>query len=421
MIPIQSFPVSRKAHELKNTAMPRCPQMTFLVLLFLSFVEIGHGQESKVNAMLNDVENMSKATSSMRRTYIETALEEMGSSYQRHPWQTRTVNGVNLEVRLGKKNTPPLVLAAHFDVRKKSRGANNNASGCAVLLDLIRHISHAEALKDLPILCLFLDGSESRFAGSLAFGERHVGENFCGVINFDLCGTGDTVIFGPTEGSVANAVARWAREVAQGAENPAEEFQRFMPGDHRSFAKYGLDCLTISVAPKKDILSLRKRFERRDRGTVLPTFLNNAIRGQDQLKSVTSVALEKAKRFGLALIQSSWQQTCPGNPSVSDLKTKQKEFIELLETGEFSDQRDACGEMGINGVLTFLTKKAFKNLEVKEQFKKLIPRLFSGKELREAMEEFVAAGKCAPNSALDQIKSHICWDKNRKFFHLMKP
>ncbi len=311
MVPIQSFPASRKAQELKYTAMQKCPQMTFLIVLFLSFVEIVHGQGTQVNTMLNDVENMSKATSSMRRTYIETALEEMGLPYQRRPWQASTVNGVNLEVRLGKKNAPPLVLAAHFDVRKKSRGANNNASGCAVLLELIRHISHAEVLEDLPILFLFLDGSESRFAGSFAFGERHVGEHFCGVINFDLCGTGDTVIFGPTEGTVANAVARWARKTAQSADHPAEGFQRFMPGDHRSFAKYGLDCLTISMAPKKDIMSLRKRFERRDRGTVLPAFLNNAIRGQDQLKSVTSGALEKAKSFGLALVQSSWHQASP--------------------------------------------------------------------------------------------------------------
>ena len=78
--------------------------------------------------------------------YITTAFEEYGLRTRRHSFDRRGREGVNLlasRPESSKPETRPLLVSAHYDTVRGSPGADDNASGIAVLLECARVLSTA--------------------------------------------------------------------------------------------------------------------------------------------------------------------------------------------------------------------------------------------------------------------------------------
>ena len=84
------------------------------------------------------VKAMASLPVSARRAHVEAELEKAGFAPERRDYPVPGGSGVNVEVTLGDADGPAILLTAHHDARKGSKAANNNASGVAVLIDVLR-------------------------------------------------------------------------------------------------------------------------------------------------------------------------------------------------------------------------------------------------------------------------------------------
>lgn len=127
----------------------------------------------------------SKNGRSLTRTYITKELRKFG-------WQPKLEKftaGVNIFTqRLGTDKTAGAILvAAHYDTVPSSPGADDNATGIAVILEIARLFNSVSTPKTLQLA--FFDQEETGLLGSKAFVSKpaHL-QNLQGVIIMDMVG-----------------------------------------------------------------------------------------------------------------------------------------------------------------------------------------------------------------------------------------
>lgn len=122
---------------------------------------------------------------SRTRTYITTELRKFGWK----PQLERFAEGVNVFAqRQGTdKKAGAILLAAHYDTVGYSPGADDNATGIAVLLEIARIIGANPTPRTLQLA--FFDKEEAGLLGSKAFATKaeHL-QNLRGVIVMDMVG-----------------------------------------------------------------------------------------------------------------------------------------------------------------------------------------------------------------------------------------
>lgn len=127
--------------------------------------------------------------------YIAGAFRDAGFEPRRLPVPTRGREFHNLEVRLpGSGATDEiLVVGAHYDTVRGSPGADDNASGVAVLLELARLLREAEFDRELRLVA-FVNEEEPHFGsdamGSLVYAReaRARGDAIAGMLSLEMLG-----------------------------------------------------------------------------------------------------------------------------------------------------------------------------------------------------------------------------------------
>jgi Zn-dependent M28 family amino/carboxypeptidase len=119
------------------------------------------------------------------RTYLSGQLTQMGWTPQLHTYST----GTNLYATIPATNgaTQQIVVGAHYDTVSLSPGANDNASGCAIVMAVARY------LKDMPcrtsnVIVVFLDQEEEGLVGAAAFASTLSTSNVTAVHTADQIG-----------------------------------------------------------------------------------------------------------------------------------------------------------------------------------------------------------------------------------------
>jgi len=91
-----------------------------------------------------------------------------------------------------------ILFTAHYDVVRGSPGANDNASGVAVLLGLCNELKY----RKVPVRIIFFDREEAWFRtpiirlgllGSLYYVWKNNMQNISAIYNLEFCGLGDTL------------------------------------------------------------------------------------------------------------------------------------------------------------------------------------------------------------------------------------
>jgi hypothetical protein len=122
---------------------------------------------------------------SLTRTYITTELQKLGWK----PQLEKFTNGINIvATRPGTdKAAGTILLAAHYDTVLASPGADDNASGIAVMLETARLLSSHSTPRTLQLA--FFDQEETGLLGSKAFVTKTARlKNLRGVIVMDMVG-----------------------------------------------------------------------------------------------------------------------------------------------------------------------------------------------------------------------------------------
>lgn len=101
----------------------------------------------------------------------------------------RTVTGRNIIAHLPEVTQPSVLLGGHYDSVNGSPGANDNASGTAVVLDMARNLAKTPLAQQVWFVAF--DGEEDGLHGSRAFvreADPQFLSNLKGMLNFDMVG-----------------------------------------------------------------------------------------------------------------------------------------------------------------------------------------------------------------------------------------
>lgn len=126
--------------------------------------------------------------------YIVDAAKEAGYPVQVLPFENREkVIGQNIFVEIaGQTNESVVLLGAHFDSVKMGPGINDNASGVALLLELMNQLKAEKVKPKNTIVLAFWDSEETGIAGSQDYVKKLSPEQLKGIkayINVDMVGT----------------------------------------------------------------------------------------------------------------------------------------------------------------------------------------------------------------------------------------
>ena len=193
-------------------------------------------------------------------SWIAATLEQRGWTVDVHTAEYRGVVLHNIVGRLGASTDGPLVLATHYDTRPRADrdpvdpdspvpGANDGASGVAVLLELARVLP--ERLTDQEVWLVFFDGEDS---GGLDGWEWHAGASAYAaqlseipqaVVVVDMVGDADLRL--PVEQNSDSALVEEIWHVAedQGATAFVDEPGASIVDDHRPFVDRGIPAVNI--------------------------------------------------------------------------------------------------------------------------------------------------------------------------------
>ncbi len=196
------------------------------------------------------VRQLAVTDQSARRRTILCELRDLGCAHQVLRTEIGGRHAENIVVPLGQ-GTPRLVLGAHYDSVPGSTGANDNGSGVAILLDLVRSLSGAPS--PAPLCVVFFDLEEQELAGSRAYVRHMAPGEICAMINLDTCGVGDTIVIAPRVNLRHGPLHRIVPLTLQDGTHPPQWMERLPPGDETSFVEAGIPAVTIGMAPWQDV------------------------------------------------------------------------------------------------------------------------------------------------------------------------
>jgi Zn-dependent M28 family amino/carboxypeptidase len=161
-----------------------------------------------------------------------------------------------------------LLFSAHYDVVKGSPGANDNASGVAVLLGLCDKLRRIPK----PVRVVFFDREECwlrtpllnlGLLGSLYYVWKTGLRNVAAVYNLEFCGQGDFLGIWPIKGNEINlAAVKQVKAVALKLGVPFRSAHipwQLFSSDHLSFRLRGFsNAVTLSLLPSSQIPALEE-------------------------------------------------------------------------------------------------------------------------------------------------------------------
>ncbi|WP_341528843.1 M28 family peptidase [Nostoc sp. UHCC 0302] len=122
--------------------------------------------------------------------------------------QQQVITGRNIIAHLPGVTQPKLLLGGHYDSVVGSPGANDNASGTAVVLSLARNLANTTLARQTWFVAF--DGEEDGLHGSRAFVNAAAPEflsELKGMLNFDMVGVNNQLLIGGTSSLIAFAKA----------------------------------------------------------------------------------------------------------------------------------------------------------------------------------------------------------------------
>ncbi|AFV11474.1 peptidase M28 [Thermacetogenium phaeum DSM 12270] len=176
-----------------------------------------------------------------------------------------------------------VIISAHYDHLGAYGpgyfpGANDNASGVAVLLEAARVLTAEEEALPFPVIFAAWTGEEEGMYGSRHFASRFSPERIKAVINLDSLGTGSPVSFlvwtKDRKNRLLPIVEEAAREVGVAVDVRVLSSSSGYNSDHWAFAEDGIPAVTI-LSP--DWLEKNHTFEDIPE-RIVPSKLENGVR-----------------------------------------------------------------------------------------------------------------------------------------------
>jgi len=204
-----------------------------------------------------------------------------------------------------------VVIGAHYDAARLpdgslSRGAVDNAASSVMLVRV------AEALRSeklsVRVRVVWFDMEELGLVGSAHYVKQHASDRLAAMLNFDINGFGDTVVFGPSA-LPANAALRRKFVAACAEENtPCVGFPQMPPGDDRHFVNAGVPTISIGIIPAVEAHQLWLMMNAGAASGLAPGAAPSIMRTihtpDDVPAKLSEETMVRMQRFALALVRS---------------------------------------------------------------------------------------------------------------------
>ena len=244
--------------------MPVRPALAALVsLVWLSAAAAQQGEAPRApggfSGAVDDVKRLEVDSHDARFDALTALLRERDVPFAVEPFtvaqrgtEPRT-DGRNIIVTIGQ-GPEETVVAAHYDAfhfrdGSFSRGAVDNGASSVILVRL------AEALRKQPpgrsrVRLIFFDLEEAGLAGSAKYVAAHGVAGIRNVVNLDINGYGDTVVYGDLKSAQNVALRRSLVETCAAKDIPCLGLAEMPAGDDRSFSRAGVAAVvSMGILP----------------------------------------------------------------------------------------------------------------------------------------------------------------------------
>ena len=216
--------------------------------------------------------------------------------------------GRNVVVTLGE-GPETIVVGAHYDAKwmtttTLSQGAVDNGASSVML------VHAAAALKGerlgSKVTFVWFDFEESGLIGSAKYAEAHAGDRIKAMLNYDINGYGDTVVFGPPQGGADPRLGRAMFEACASVSTDCLRFGGMPPGDDRSFGARKIPTLSIAILSATEAHQLWLMLHAKSAGLVpgfAPPIFTTIHTPNDVPDKLDAAAMATAGRLAQVLIR----------------------------------------------------------------------------------------------------------------------
>lgn len=213
--------------------------------------------------MIEHIKQLEKMTNKERTDYVKQVLGRMDVAYSVQPFRQRVVKGENVIVEQFCGDSPrQLLLTAHTNKYFSSPGANDNASGVAVLLEIINHLKQRNPKKTIGIKVVFFDHEDGLaiLDGSSYFVNHTDLSNITFVLNLDGVGIGNSFTLSPkiaseTSNHYINSILQFLN--GKNINYFSFDLPPLMVEDHMPFLQKNIAALSINLMPEQDVEYLK--------------------------------------------------------------------------------------------------------------------------------------------------------------------
>jgi hypothetical protein len=225
---------------------------------------------------------------------------------------TRT-RGRNVVATIGQ-GAREIVVGAHYDAvwlpdGTFGRGAVDNAASSVMLV----HLAHAVQAQALPVRVTFVwfDMEEGGLLGSAKYLEAHPALSTTArpraMLNFDINGYGDTVLFAAPAGGADPALRQAMLQTCAIEAIDCIRFDQMPPSDDRSFGRAKIPTLSIAQIPAAEVHQLWLMLHAGQSSGLAPGFAPPIFRTihtpEDVLGKIDGATLARGQRLALALLR----------------------------------------------------------------------------------------------------------------------
>ncbi|MFC1726598.1 M28 family metallopeptidase [candidate division KSB1 bacterium] len=236
----------------------------FAVLILLinihAFPQDKSGVITPLPGLIEDAGRLDQDTNEARLEVIKSILNQKNIPFETETFaQERNKKyprseGTNIVVTIGAGERE-IVLGAHWDaiwLRNDSLSGAIVDNGCSVII-LIRL---AETLREMDlnhrIRIVLFDMEEIGLFGSSAYMEKHKDDKIDYMINLDVCGAGNTILFRKNSIPGNSSLYSTLKRACIDENINFMGFPRFPVCDEGPFLRKGIPALMISLAPEED-------------------------------------------------------------------------------------------------------------------------------------------------------------------------
>jgi Zn-dependent M28 family amino/carboxypeptidase len=204
-----------------------------------------------------------------------------------------------------------ILLVAHYDAVKLSdgtwsHGVVDNAASVVAVVEAAKRLQGVRLSHRVRVI--LFDHEELGLLGAKAWIKQHGIANVAAVVNSDVAGYGDTLMYGLNNGPQSAPLVRAVRAVCAERAQSCMDYAQYPPSDDRAFSAVGAPVVSLGF---QDAIGARQMWlafnaPRESNGLAagfLPEVFRTIHTPLDRMEKIDAATLERAAGFYAALVR----------------------------------------------------------------------------------------------------------------------